>query len=434
MTSVLLYTNPASAAVLHASDFKAAGLNVLEVVEDRHKLVQCVVQHTPSVLVCVLHDADEAHGADDAFFSITQTIAQTAPCAVMVFTPDERAERIVQATASGVHAYVVNGYARARLPSLVRVAQARFTHERALQQSLADVSSRLEERQVVDRAKAILMRARELSDDDAFRLLRTASMHSNQRLGQVSQHVIHSAHFAEGVNRAGQLRMLSQRLVKLYLLQLLQPPGETAEPHRRLFEASAQRIDANLALLDKNFSKHTFGDVLGQTASTWSRLKRALQARPTAPAMARVDDLAEQLLEQAERLTSTLEGQGAMAPLQVLNTAGRQRMLSQRFAKYALLGVLGGPVLAARGNTGMATTRTAFERAQHYLSNLPLSTPDIRRALEAARLGWQHTLAGAGQAQRADGQAQLALASEELLGVFEQLSATYEGSMQMLMG
>lgn len=434
MTSVLLYTNLASAAVLQASDFKAAGLNVLEVVEDRHKLVQCVVQHAPSVLVCVLHDAGDAHGADDAFFSITRAIAQTAPCAVMVFTHDERAERIVQATASGVHAYVVNGYARARLPSLVRVAQARFAHERALQQSLADVSSRLEERKVVDRAKAILIRAREFSDDDAFRVLRTASMHSNQRLGQVSQHIIHSAHFAEGVNRAGQLRMLSQRLVKLYVLQLLQPPSGAAGPHRQLLEASVQRIDANLALLDKSFSKHTFGDVLGQTATTWSRLKRALQVSPTAREMARVDDLAEQLLEEAERLTSALESEGAVAPLQVLNTAGRQRMLSQRFAKYALLGVLGGPVLAARGNTGMVTTRTAFEQAQHYLSNLPLTTPDIRRALEAARLGWQHTLAGADQAQRLEGQAQLALASEELLGVFEQLSATYESSMQMLMG
>lgn len=434
MTSVLLYTNPASAAVLQASDFKAAGMNVLEVVEDRHKLVQRVVQRAPDVLVCALADTDEAHGAGDAFFSITRAIAESAPCAVLVFTRDESAERIVQATASGVHAYVVNGYASHRLPSLVRVAQARFAHERALQQSLADMSGRLEERKVVDRAKAILMRAREFSDDDAFRVLRTASMHSNQRLGQVSQYIIHSAHFAEGVNRAGQLRMLSQRLVKLYLLQLLQPPGEAARPHRLLFEASVQRIDANLALLDKNFSKYKFGDVLGQTAITWTRLKHALQANPTAREMALVDDLAEQLLEEAERLTSALESEGAIAPLQVLNTAGRQRMLSQRFAKYALLGVLGGPVLAARGNAGMATTRIAFEQAQHYLNNLPLSTPDIRRALEAAKLGWQHTLAGADHAKRADGQAQLALASEELLGVFEQLSATYESSMQMLMG
>ena len=339
--------------------------------------------------------------------------------------------------ASGVHAYVVDGYARHRLQSLVQLAQARFWHEQAAQAALLDVSSRLEERKVVERAKAILMRARALSDDDAFGLLRAASMHSNQRLGQVSQHIIHSAHFAEGVNRAGQLRMLSQRLVKLYLLQLLQllqPPGEALKPHRLLFEASVQRIDANLALLEKSFSTHRFGDVLGQTSTIWARLKHALQAGPAAREMALVDDLAEQLLEQAERLTSALENEGAMAPLQVLNTAGRQRMLSQRFAKYALLGVLGGAELAVRGSRGMAASRIAFDQAQHYLNNLPLSTPDIRRSLGAAKLGWQHTLAGADHAQRPDGLAQLALASEELLGVFEQLTASYESSMQMLMG
>ena len=150
--------------------------------------------------------------------------------------------------------------------------------------------------------------------------------------------------------------------------------------------------------------------------------------------MALVDDLAEQLLEDAERLTGGLQSEGAIAPLQVLNAAGRQRMLSQRFAKYALLGVVDDAALAARGVTGMAATRTAFEQAQHYLNNLPLTTPDIRRTLESAKRGWQDMLVGADHAQRADGRAQLALASEELLGVFEQLSATYKSSMQMLIG
>ena len=61
----------------------------------------------------------------------------------------------------------------------------------------------------------------------------------------------------------------------------------------------------------------------------------------------------------------------------------------------------GTPVLAARGNTGMATTRTAFERAQHYLSNLPLSTPDIRRALEAAVNNANYAILSAALAQGA---------------------------------
>ena len=434
MTSVLVYANgPEPAAKGPGPEFleldlQAAGFTVLAVVRDCAQLVQRVLRHTPDLVICALDKLDAV------FFKTTQAIADAAPCPVLVFTSDLDVAHIEQSMASGVHAYVMDGYARHRLQSLVQLAQARFRHEQAAHATLLDLSGRLEERKVIDRAKTILMRARALSDDDAFRLLRTASMHSNQRLGQVSQHIIHSAHFAEGVNRAGQLRMLSQRLVKLYLLKLLQPTGDAWTLHRHLFDESAQRIDANLTLLDKNFSKYRFADVLAQTGITWVRLKQALQAAPVAREMAHVDDLAEQLLKEAERLTISLENEGATAPLQVLNMAGRQRMLSQRFAKFVLLGALGEAKLVAHGDAGMAATRMAFEQAQHYLHNLPLSTPDIRRALEAAKLGWQNSRSGAERVQRPDGQAQLALASEELLGVLEQLSATYESSMQMLMG
>ena len=218
MTSVLVYVSVPEPGLL-LPDLQAAGLTVQHVVLECNKLVQQVASHAPDMVICAL----DHPGA--AFFTVTQAIAETRPCPVMVFTQDTDAAHIGQAMASGVHAYVMDGYAGHRLPSSVLLAQARFRDEQAAHAALLDISSRLEERKVVDRAKTILMRARELSDDDAFRVLRTASMHSNQRLDQVSQYVIHSAHFAEGVNRAGQLRMLSQRLVKLYLLQLLRLPG-----------------------------------------------------------------------------------------------------------------------------------------------------------------------------------------------------------------
>jgi AmiR/NasT family two-component response regulator len=176
--------------------------------------VQEVLRQSPDVLIC--HDA--LPGED--LFKLLQVVSDTAPCPVIVFTTDSDAAKITRAMEVGVHSYVVNGYGGQRLRPLIHLAQARFQREQALQEQIKDVASRLEERKVVDRAKGILMRARQVSDDDAFQILRTASMHTNQRLGQVSQHIIHSARFAEDVNRSGQLRMLSQRLVKLALLRL----------------------------------------------------------------------------------------------------------------------------------------------------------------------------------------------------------------------
>lgn len=431
MTSALVVLNGPTGSHPLASDLEAVGIEVLGTINERSKLVQEVLRQAPDLVICY----DPLPGEE--LFKALQIIGDTSPRPVIVFTSDGDADNITRATEVGVHAYVVNGYGQQRLRPLIHLARARFSREQALRAELLDVSSRFEERKMVDRAKGILMRARQVSDDDAFRMLRTASMQSNQRLGQVSQHIIHSARFAEDVNRSGQLRMLSQRLVKLALLQLA--GVQVAQVKERLKE-SVLRIDANLAALGKNLSQPTFGDLLGQVARTWAQLKQALQGEPQAGHMTQMDELAEQLLQEAERLTSSLESAGAMPPLQVLNLAGRQRMLSQRFAKYALLEVVGSKAAMQRNEAGMAESRAAFEAALRYLNEIPLTSKDIRAALDAAAVCWAQMLAGAaGISQsagldRMDRMERLAVASEDLLDVFEQLSVHYERSMQMLVG
>jgi AmiR/NasT family two-component response regulator len=431
MTSALVFHSGPPAALPLAADLQAIGIEVLAQVDDCSKLVQGVVRHAPDLVI------GEVSAPGDVLFKATQALADTAPCPVIVFTPDSDAGHIEQAMGAGIHAYVVQGYGAQRLRPLIHLAQARFRHGQALQEQLRDVSQRFEERKAVERAKGILMRARQLSDDDAFQLLRTASMHSNQRLGQVSQHIIQSARFAEGVNRAGQLRMLSQRLVKLYLLRLAEVQTRAQEA---LLDDSIQRVDANIALLGKTLSAPTFGDLLAQVEATWQRLKPALKGKPAAAQVAPVDELAERLLQEAERLTSGLESAGSAPPLKVLNIAGRQRMLSQRFAKCALLELLQPDRDAPTGEAAMTAAQREFESGLALLNGLPLSTPEIRHTLDAAAREWEQLVAGAVHIQRPAGRDRLlrleglAAASESLLEGFEQLSAHYERSMQMLMG
>lgn len=431
MTSVLLLRQGPRGLLPLQADLEAAGLVVLAVVEDCSKLVQAAVQHAPDLVV------GEAPRPDDALFKATQTLAEVLPKPVLLFTPDADAAHIERATGAGVHAWVVNGYGAERLRPLVHLAQARFGRERALLEQLRDVSQRFEERKQVERAKGILMRARALSDDDAFQILRTASMHTNQRLGQVSEQIIQSAHFAEAVNRAGQLRMLSQRLVKLHLLRLADVQSRQQQV---LLDDSVQRVDANLAWLGKGLSQPSFGDLLGLLGATWQALKTSFKGKPVAGQVQQVDDLADRLLQDAERLTASLQHAGAVASLQVLNVAGRQRMLSQRFAKMALMDLLGIEDGATGRSAAMTAVQGDFERALAYLNGLPLSTPDIRAALDEAALGWQQMLAATPQNRRPAGRDRLARmetvahASESLLDRFEQLSTHYERSMQMLMG
>ena len=201
MTSALVHVNGLKTTHPLAADLAAAGIAVLATVQDRAKLLQEVVRHAPDVLIC------DAPAPDEALFKTTAVIAELAPCAVIVFTAATEVGHMDPALASGIRGYEVNGYGAQRLRSLVHLAQARFRQQQAQAQALADISTRFEERKLVERAKGILMQAQQLSDDDAFHILRTASMQTNQRLGQVSQYIVQSACFAEDVNRCNQLRM-----------------------------------------------------------------------------------------------------------------------------------------------------------------------------------------------------------------------------------
>ncbi len=425
MTTALVYLNAPQGANALLGDLEAVGIQLLAPPVECGKLVQEAVLHAPDVVIC--YDPLPV----EALYKSLQTLTETAPCPIVLFTIDGDIERLDAALACGVNAYVVNGYGRHRLRPLIYLAQARFAREQAQRDQLADLGSRLEERKIVERAKGVLMRARKVSDDDAFQMLRTASMHTNQRMGQVSQHIVHSARFAESVNRAGQLRMLSQRLIKLYLLQLA---GVQSAICVDLQSQSALRIDSNMAFLVKGLSQPTFGDLLAQTGEHWRQLKQGLQTEQNLNQMLRVDNQAEQLLKQAERLTGVLESAGAVAPLHVLNVAGRQRMLSQRFTKFVVLGMLGDRTTQQHAQAGMAEAKEAFEQALNYLNDIPLSSPDIRAGLDAAAVHWRQMLVGAAHLQRGPGLDQLASASEGLLAVFESLSAQYEHSMQMLVG
>ena len=431
MTSVLFLRQGPRGLLPLPADLAAAGFELLATVDDCSKLVQASVQHAPDLVV------GEAMRPDDALFRATQTLSEVAPRPVLLFTADGDAAHIERAIGAGVHAWVVSGYGAERLRPLAKLAQARFEHEQALLAQLRDVSQRFEDRKLVERAKGILMRARALTDDDAFQILRTASMHTNQRLGQVSEQIIHSAHFAEAVNRAGQLRMLSQRLVKLYVLRLA---DVQSRQQQALLDDSVQRVDANLAWLAKGLSQPGFGDLLAALGATWQSLKPALKGKPVAAQVPQVDALAGRLLQDAERLTASLQSAGSVASLQVLNVAGRQRMLSQRFAQMALMDLLGVEDGTADRSAAMTTVQHDFERALAYLNGLPLATPDIRAALDQAATGWQQMLAATPQDRRPAGRDRLARletvahASEGLLTQFENLSTHYERSMQMLMG
>src|SRR5690606_35934666 len=129
------------------------------------------------------------------------------------------------------------------LATAVLQERLRWQRERALRAEAERLRERLEDRKWLDRAKDLLTRTHDLNDDEAFRLLRSTAMHSNLTIGQVSRSVADAARWAEALNRAGQLRMLSQRIVKLVAQRAA--GVEVARAGRLLLE-SEQRVAENM--------------------------------------------------------------------------------------------------------------------------------------------------------------------------------------------
>lgn len=422
MTSAFVVTSHAVDDASLRSDLAKVGVDVVGE-SDATTLVQDVIRSAPDVVICY-----EKHPGD-ALFAIMATLQTSAPRPVVVFTSDPDADKIERATRSGIHAYVINGYGLHRLRSVIHVAQARFRHEQGLRAELVEVNSRFDERKLVDRAKGILMRARQISEDDAYRALRTAAMQTKQRLGQVAQQVINAALYSDAVNRAGQLRMLSQRLVKLYAAQTSE--FDLAATGGLLAD-SVRRVDDTIAILRRSLSKATFGDLIDSVAHPWASLQAAMKPPATRDSLLAIDTVAEDLLQNAERLTANLEAAGLASTLRVINISGRQRMLVQKVAKQALITALldtaPRPV-----NPLLETTIGAFVQGMTYLNAVPLSTVVIRADLARAETLWREFQAALAQARTAHGQQSVVSLSETLTAVFDQLTEQYERSMQMLL-
>lgn len=317
------------------------------------------------------------------------------------------------------------------LASGLALDRLRWQREASLTQALAQVQNQLSDRKYLDRAKGVLAQARGLDEDEAFKLLRGAAMHAKLKIGEVSRSVIEAAAWAEALNRAGQLRMLSQRVVKLAAQRLA---GVDAHRARKLQEDSEQRAQANLdflsALPQLGAQGEALPEALARTRAAWSVLQATLGQRKSATVLTQADDKADALLMQAEALVTELEKAAGRRALTVVNLCGRQRMLAQRLAKDALLAEL---LNDAARREGFAQLKSEFETALLELEMAPLSSPEIRDALKAAREEWTRLLSGLRFLDKSESRLAISRASEVLLEVFEGLTALYERSLQVIM-
>ncbi len=147
-------------------------------------LADAVAAQTPDVVL-----VDMARPDRDALDGI-RVVASNVPRPIVLFVDQDDPAFMEEAIVAGVSSYNVLGVPPPDVKPILRAAAALFRHHQTARVELRRAEGRLREREIVDRAKAILIRERHIGEPDAYRWLRTRAMATGRRIPDVARDVV----------------------------------------------------------------------------------------------------------------------------------------------------------------------------------------------------------------------------------------------------
>jgi response regulator NasT len=163
---------------------REAGYTDIEIVPPRGGFVAAIERMAPDVVLMDL--GSPSRDSLEEMLTVSRALAR--PIAMFVDQSDEA--MIGAAIDAGVSAYVVDGLRKERVKPVLDLAIRRFNAFAKLRGELDEARTALAERKTIDRAKAILMDGRGLSEKEAYALLRSAAMNQGRKLIDVAEALI----------------------------------------------------------------------------------------------------------------------------------------------------------------------------------------------------------------------------------------------------
>jgi response regulator NasT len=183
---VIVDESPIRSLILEEG-LRDAGFTQVERISEMHNLLKHIYASDPDVILIDLENP--SRDTLEQMFQVSRAVRR--PIAMFV---DQSDTASIQASVdAGVSAYIVDGLKKERIKSILDLCVSRFNAFSKLQDDLEQAKSDLEERKTIERAKGILMKAKKLSEDDAYKMLRGAAMRENKKLVEIARSVITAA-------------------------------------------------------------------------------------------------------------------------------------------------------------------------------------------------------------------------------------------------
>ncbi|WP_460449325.1 ANTAR domain-containing response regulator [Alsobacter sp. SYSU BS001988] len=183
---VIIDQSPVRRAIL-AEGLHEAGFSDVIHLEGTDRIMDRIVAAEPDIIVIDLESPSR-----DVLEQMFQ-VSRAVPRPVAMFVDQSDTSMINAAIDAGVSAYVVDGLRKDRVKPILDMCISRFNAFARLKDELEQAKSQLADRKVIDRAKGILMKAKGVTEEEAYALLRKTAMNEKKKVAEIAQSVVTAA-------------------------------------------------------------------------------------------------------------------------------------------------------------------------------------------------------------------------------------------------
>jgi response regulator NasT len=159
------------------------GIDIV-LVRPEELLADAVAALAPDIVL-----VDMARPDRDALDGI-RLITARDPHPIVLFVDEDDPAFMEEAIGAGVSSYNVLGVPTPDVKPILRAAIALFRRQQDARNGQTNAETKLHEREIVDRAKAILIKERRLGEPEAYRWLRKQAMTSGKRIAEVASTLV----------------------------------------------------------------------------------------------------------------------------------------------------------------------------------------------------------------------------------------------------
>lgn len=183
---LIIDENVVRASILE-DGLREAGHTRVSVVSSMRELLRQIVEADPDVIFIDLENPNR--DVLEQMFQVSRSVRR--PIAMFVDRSDTAS--IEAAIDAGVSAYVVDGLRKERVKPILDMTISRFNAFNRLREELDRTKQALEDRKVIEKAKGILMKTKDITEEEAYALLRKTAMNESRRVADVAAGLVMAA-------------------------------------------------------------------------------------------------------------------------------------------------------------------------------------------------------------------------------------------------